>query len=153
MTPLNAPINFIEETWIALNPFSAHQIDIWWMRFATVEHAYQWSKFSDENIRKLIFDSKSPLDAWKIAQQYKSKVIPNFSKDMVMESLFRAKMEQHIDVIETLKLSWSRELLKNVLTDNYWWVGSDWSGQNKMGKLWMKLREEIIQNVTENSQN
>jgi predicted NAD-dependent protein-ADP-ribosyltransferase YbiA (DUF1768 family) len=91
MTSQNAPINFIEETWMALNPFSAHQIDIWWVRFSTVEHAYQWSKFSDENIRKLIFEAKSPIIAWSIAQQYKSEVIPDFSKDTIMESLFRAK--------------------------------------------------------------
>ena len=44
---------------------------------------------------------------------------------------------------EALKESGERELLKVHDTDYYWGTGKDGSGENKMGKIWMKLRSEI----------
>jgi len=61
-----------------------------------------------------------------------------------MEELFRAKLEQHPDIPVILKESGNRELLKVYDTDYYWGTGKDDSGENKMSKLWMKLRDELI---------
>jgi predicted NAD-dependent protein-ADP-ribosyltransferase YbiA (DUF1768 family) len=60
-----------------------------------------------------------------------------------MEQIFRAKLEQHSDVMCVLLPTKSRKLLKVFPTDYYWGTGADGSGQNKMGKLWMKLRDEL----------
>jgi predicted NAD-dependent protein-ADP-ribosyltransferase YbiA (DUF1768 family) len=60
-----------------------------------------------------------------------------------MELIFRAKLEQHADIKNILTESEDRELLKVYATDYYWGTGADGSGQNKMGKLWMKLRDEL----------
>ena len=70
-------------------------------------------------------------------------MISGYDKDFLMEKIFRAKLEQHPDVERVLKLTKSRELLKVFPTDYYWGTGADNSGQNKMGKLWMKLRDEL----------
>ena len=81
--------------------------------------------------------------AWQLGQKYKNDPklsVPDFNKDAVMEELFRAKLAQHPDVAEILKESGSREILKVIDHDYYWGTGKDGSGQNKMGKLWMKLR-------------
>ena len=61
-----------------------------------------------------------------------------------MEELFRAKMEQHPHICDILRASGDRVLLKEISTDAYWGTGPDGSGQNKMGKLWMKLRDELV---------
>ena len=64
-------------------------------------------------------------------------------KDELMEKIFRAKLTQHSDITDILKESGERELLKVYDTDYYWGTGADGSGKNKMGKLWMKLRNEL----------
>lgn len=143
----NSPIFFIEEIWHYLSPFSAHQIEIWGEKFATVEHAYQCAKFLPGTVREEIKNAKSAYSAWQINWKYKSDknlLTPNFDKVKVMEELFRAKISQHPEVLEILKLSGDRGLLKNVEDDYFWGTGKDGSGQNVSGKLWMKIRSEMI---------
>jgi ribA/ribD-fused uncharacterized protein len=137
---------FYEGTSNALSPFSAHQIEIWGQLFPTVEHAYQSSRIVPGPERESIKNARSPLAAWELGQKYKSDpnlLVLDFNKDAVMEELFRAKLAQHSDVLEVLKDSGDREILKVIDHDYYWGTGKDGSGQNKMGKLWMKLRGEF----------
>ena len=47
------------------------------------------------------------------------------------------------DVREVLLATRDRELLKVYDTDYDWGTGADGTGENKMGKLWMKLRDEL----------
>lgn len=142
----NSPIYIIEEIWTYLSPFSAHQIEIWGEKFATVEHAYQSAKFLPGLARDEVKNAKSAYACLQLNRKYKkdeSLLDPNFDKDKIMEELFRAKIAQHPDVLEILKLTGDRGLSKNVESDEYWGVGHDGNGQNKMGKLWMKIREEL----------
>lgn len=140
-------VNIVETRANYLSPFSAHSIHIWGELFPTVEHAYQSAKFIQGEVRESIKHSTSPLEAWRIAQQYKKNtdiLQEDFNKDAVMEELFRAKMDQHPDISLILKeLDWV-EILKVYDTDYYWGTWHDGLGQNKMWKLWMKLREEIL---------
>ncbi len=143
---MSEPINFVESRWQYLSPFSAHRIAIWGEVFATVEHAYQAARILPGPEREAIKQTGSPMDAWREGQKYKHNPAladPNFDKDAVMEELFRAKLAQHADIAEILKESGDRELLKVYPTDYYWGTGADGSGENKMGKLWMKLRGEL----------
>jgi ribA/ribD-fused uncharacterized protein len=141
-----SPIFFIEEIWHYLSPFSAHQIEIWGEKFATVEHAYQSAKFLPGPVREEIKNAPSAYACWKLNWKYKqdkSLLTPSFDKDKVMEELFRAKIAQHTDVLEILKLSGERVLIKNV-EDVYWGVDKDGVGKNMMGKIWMKIRSELL---------
>ncbi|HEY4502407.1 MAG TPA: NADAR family protein [Candidatus Paceibacterota bacterium] len=140
------PINFVENKFHYLSPFSAHRIEIWGEIFPTVEHAYQAARVQNGPERNLIKNAPSPLDAWREGQKYKndpSLQVSSFDKDAVMEELFRAKMSQHPDIVEILKESGDRELLKVYDTDYYWGTGKDGTGKNRMGKLWMRLRSEL----------
>lgn len=140
------PINFIEHIWHYLSPFSAHQITIWDETFATVEHAYHCARYLPGEVRDKIKAASSPMECLTISRQYRNKtelLKPDFNKDEIMETLFRAKLEQHPHVLEILKLTGKRGLLKEIPTDYYWGTGHDGSGENRMGKLWMKLREEV----------
>ena len=140
------PINFLENCFQYLSPFSAHRIEIWGEVFPTFEHAYQASRIKPGPEREAIKNAASPMDAWRESQKHKNDpglMVTNFDKDAVLEELFRAKLAQHPDIAEILKESGDRELLKVYDTDYYWGTGADGSGQNKMGKLWMKLRDEL----------
>lgn len=141
------PINFLENRFMDLSPFSPHQIEVWGEVFPTLEHAYQASRIKAGPQRDEIKSARSPMDAWRVGQKYKNNPelqVENFDKDAVVEELFRAKMAQHPDVVAVLKESKDRELLKVYDTDYYWGTGADGLGENKMGKIWMKLRKEII---------
>jgi predicted NAD-dependent protein-ADP-ribosyltransferase YbiA (DUF1768 family) len=86
------------------------------------------------------------MDAWREGQKYKNSqdlLVDDFDKDEVMERLFKAKLLQHEDIKSVLLATKNRELLKVYDTDCYWGTGVDGTGQNKMGKLWMKLRSEL----------
>ncbi len=146
---MQEPINFIETRFHYLSPFSAHRIEIWGEVFPTAEHAYQASRIIPGPERELIKSAASPKDAWREGQKYYKDLpgyaVPNFDKAAVMEEIFRAKLAQHPEIAEILKESGERELLKVWPTDFYWGTGHDNSGQNVMGKLWMKLRAELNQ--------
>lgn len=141
------PINFIEHLYHYLSPFSAHQIEIWGERFATVEHAYHWAKYVPGPERDAVKNANSAHECLRLSHSYKKNTAilkPDFDKDAVMEALFRAKLVQHPHVAEILKMTGSRVLLKEISEDAYWGTGPDGSGQNVMGKLWMKLRAEMF---------
>ncbi len=146
MLPPLQPINFIEEPFYYLSPFSAHRIELWGETFATAEHAYQASRVIQGPEHEAIKAAPSPLDAWREGQKYKNDpvyLVPNFDKAAVMEEIFRAKLAQHPDIADVLRLSGDRGLLKVWDNDYYWGTGKDGSGQNIMGKIWMKLRDEL----------
>jgi ribA/ribD-fused uncharacterized protein len=138
------PIDFVESRIQDLSPFSPHQVEIDDVLYATAEHAYHALRVVPE-ARQPIMEARSPLDSWRQAQTAKAEgnLIDGYDKDSLMEQIFRAKLEQHSDVKRVLLLTKSRKLLKVFPTDSYWGTGADGAGQNKMGKLWMKLRDEL----------
>lgn len=144
MASMNEPINFVENRFHYLSPFSAHEVEIEGITYKTAEHAYQALRIVPES-RQPIIEAKSPLDAWREGQKAKEdgELEESYDKDALMEKIFRAKLVQHPDIAEILKESGNRELVKVYDTDYYWGTGADGSGQNKMGKLWMKLRDEL----------
>lgn len=141
-----SPINFLENRFMDLSPLSAHRIEIWGEVFATAEHAYQASRITPGPERDTIKNAASPMDAWREGQKWKNDPrlqVPGFDKEATMEEIFRAKMAQHPDIINILRESGEALLIKQIDTDGYWGTGKDGSGENRMGKLWMKLREEL----------
>lgn len=138
------PINFLETRLNDLSPFSAHEVEIEGVVYKTAEHAYHSLRVAPE-LKQKVMAATSPMNAWRVAQECKEsgRILDSYNKDKLMEIIFRAKLEQHQDIKRVLKLTQGRELLKVFGSDYYWGTGADGSGQNKMGKLWMKLRAEL----------
>ncbi len=142
---MSEPINFVETRWTYLSPFSAHEVVIDDVVYKTAEHAYQALRMKPE-AQAEIMDSPSPFEAWRRAQAAKenNQIDESVDKFELMEKIFCAKLEQHNDVREILESTGTQELLKVYDTDYYWGTGADGSGENQMGKLWMKLRAELV---------
>ncbi len=138
------PINFVETRWTYLSPFSAHEVLVREVVYKTAEHAYQALRMM-KSAQSHIAESSSPLEAWRRAQAAKVQGLLDESVDKLalMEEIFRAKLAQHTDVREVLLETGDAELLKVYDTDYYWGTGADGSGENQMGKLWVKLRTEL----------
>ena len=145
-TESTEPINFVETRFMDLASFSAHEVAVEGVVFKTVEHAYQALRIKPGAEREAIMSQRSPMDAWREGQKYKNNqglLIENYDKFAIMEKLCRLKLAQHRDVKNVLLATKDRELQKVYDTDYYWGTGQDGSGENKMGKLWMKLRDEL----------
>lgn len=140
-------ISFLETRFHYLSPFSAHRIEVWGEVFPTVEHAYQAARILPGPERQKIVDAPSPLDAWREGQKYKNTphlLVKSFDKEAVMEELFRAKLAQHLDIAEILRETGDVILVKDHPVDAFWGTGPDGNGENRMGRLWMKLRAELV---------
>jgi hypothetical protein len=138
------PINFLENRFTDLSPFSAHEVELDGVVYKTVEHAYQALR-AIPSAREKIMQARSPMDAWREGQRCKDReeLLEDYDKDVLMERILRAKLEQHEDIRAVLLESDNRELIKVIDSDSYWGTGRNGDGENRMGKIWMKLRVEL----------
>lgn len=142
------PINFLETGFMYLSPFSAHEVEVDGVVYKTLEHAYHALRIKPGPEHDAIVKQSCPRNAWREGQKYKHNpdlLVEGYDKYQIMESLCRAKLAQHTDIREVLLATGDRELLKVYDTDYWWGTGADGSGENNMGKLWMKLRDELKQ--------
>lgn len=69
-------------------------------------------------------------------------------KDMIMEMVIRLKIEQNEDIGSKLLNTGLRPLVEhNTRGDSYWGDGLDGKGMNKLGKILMKIRNEMYENM------
>lgn len=142
-------VNFYENEFYPLSNFSAFQVQWCNAMFPTSEHAYQWSKFlADGNptIAHQIRYAPSAHEAFKIAERNKDLRRSDWdeAKLRIMEAILRAKHEQHEYVRRKLLQTGGRQLVENSWRDDFWGIGPKGDGQNHLGRLWMKIRDEVV---------
>jgi ribA/ribD-fused uncharacterized protein len=139
------PIHFYTPKFYVLNNFSAHAIEFRGKLYPTCEHAYQALKCTDSAGQEAIRNARSPLQAKILANEtYRTAKDPNWDskKVAVVEEILRTKLAQHSEARDALRESGNDEIVEDSPTDYFWGEGADGSGQNVLGKLWMKLRNE-----------
>ncbi|MDP2676169.1 MAG: NADAR family protein [bacterium] len=137
---------FYEYEWYIFSNFASFEVrwcgEIW----KTSEHAYQATKFEDEEIRNKIKNARSAHDAYKLATVvHKDKVRGYWSliKLGVMEEIVRAKLSQYYYIQKKLLETGDRIIVEDSHRDDFWGWGAHKDGSNYLGKIWMKLREEL----------
>ena len=137
-------IYFFTPAYYALDNFSAFTVSIWDETFQTSEHAYQWKKFQNSNpeIAQQILKAKSPSEVKQISDSHKDSVDVNFRKNKleIMNEILRAKYDQHEIVRDLLQKTGDKLIIENSPMDDFWGIGHEGTGQNMLGKLWMKIR-------------
>jgi N-glycosidase YbiA len=139
------PITFYTPEFYVFNNFSAHAIEFGNKLYPTAEHAYQAAKCTDPKGKEEIRHARSPILAKRLANEtYRAARDPNWShkKLAVVEEILRAKLAQHAEAREALRNSGDEEIIEDSPTDYFWGAGADGSGQNMLGKIWMRIREE-----------
>ncbi|MBP9711564.1 MAG: NADAR family protein [Candidatus Pacebacteria bacterium] len=140
-------VYFYTPVFYALDNFSAYVVEIWNKKFPTSEHAYQWKKYADTypDIAEEIFNATSPSQVKKIADAHKAEITPKFHeiKFEIMEEILHAKVAQHEKVRRTLLDTGTREIIENSPVDPIWGIGPEGNGQNMLGKIWTKIRQDI----------
>ena len=131
-----------------LDNFSAFGFEMNGEYFQTSEHAFQYLKFVDTNkeIANKIKESFSPNDARNIAHENKEYRLSNWTdvKYQNMEKVLRLKVEQNPIVKEVLLNTKDYIIAENCIDeDTDWGLDSNNQGDNNLGKIWMKIRDDI----------
>ena len=127
--------------------FSSFVVEWRGVLWYTSEHAYQAAKFTDPDLVSLIQNARSAHDAKRIARFHEDKMRADWDeiKISVMEEIIRQKLRQHPFIQKKLIETGDNQMVEDSPTDSFWGRGPDWNGQNNLGKIWMRLREELKQ--------
>jgi predicted NAD-dependent protein-ADP-ribosyltransferase YbiA (DUF1768 family) len=142
------PINYMDKTW------------------RTTEALFQALRFNDEEIQEAIRNEPSPMGCkmkmktivkqlTKNGELHKRIIEPLSKEDLEnMELCVRLKIEQHDIIKEQLLKTAGYTIYEDVTKrgkkgSNLFWGAlkkedGTWEGENHLGKIWMKIREEII---------
>ncbi len=145
------PVFFYEREFYPFSNFSSFAIEWKGELWMTSEHAYHSEKFNDPAFKLQIKNTRSAHDAFKLANANKEKYRSDWHerKFDVMEAILRAKVAQHPYVKEKLLDTGTREMIEDSWRDALWGWGPNKDGENQLGKLWMKVRADIIKEEME----
>ena len=140
---------------------SDHPVEIDGTKYPSVEHYYQAMKaveFKDEDSLKKIMKTKTSKAVKALGNKVKdyNEEVWKAKQDEVMEKAVRAKFVQHPELREKLVETGDKTIGYADARDLYWSIGtsigldkakspSKWRGQNKLGKILMKLRGVFIE--------
>lgn len=133
--------------WYVFDNFSAFQVEWRGKLYPTAEHAYQAAHFIDTNpeLAEQVRQCTSPQKASDFANNNSKHDDPAWKEKrlFIMEEILAAKLEQHAYVQEKLFETGSMNIVEMNNNDDFWGWGSDKNGQNHLGKIWMKLRDQL----------
>ena len=111
--------------------------------YPTAEHAYQAAKTLDVDARRTIAALATPGEAKSAGRKLKLRDDWETAKFVVMEDVVRLKFTTHADLRAKL-LATGDGLLEegNTWGDRVWGIYQG-SGENRLGKILMKVRDEL----------
>lgn len=140
-------IGFYPREFYVFDNFSSFQVDYRGRRWPTSEQAYQASHFFDTapDLAEEIFNARSAHDAYKIAKANADKASSDWHeiKVDIMYEICRLKLLQNPYVKDKLRKSGDLEIVEDSPKDDFWGWGPKRDGRNELGKIWMRLREEL----------
>ena len=129
--------------------FSPHDIVMGQLRWPTSEHYYQAQKFIGTEYQPVICEkirqAPTPEDAAALGRD-RSRVIRSDwdqAKCQVMYEAVKTKFSKHPKIKAVLLDTGREDIIEDSPTDYYWGCGEDKSGENHLGKILMRVREEL----------
>ena len=140
-------VGFYPREFYCLDNFSPFAVRYDGELYATAEAAYQGQKFyyTHPEIEEQIRFATSPHDAKRIADEHRELCRPDWDelKQLIMEDILRGKLSQHAYVRKKLLETGDMPIVEDSPYDYFWGIGFDRTGENHLGKIWMKLRAEL----------
>ncbi len=130
-----------------LSNFFPCSIDIYGRQFKSSEHAYQYRKAVENyewDLAEEIVNAPTALKAKQISNKIKDGTSTQWDsiKEGVMYEVLQCKAQQCSIFRNTLQCTVGNYLAENT-SDMYWAIGSNGKGQNRLGHLLMKLRDQV----------
>jgi ribA/ribD-fused uncharacterized protein len=113
--------------------------------YPTVEHFFQAMKTTDPAERAKILATKTAGEAKKIGKTVTLRKNWNQIREEVMETGLRAKFQQNPELKKRLIDTGDVNLIEGNTWGDTFWGEVDGKGQNKLGKLLMKIRDELME--------
>ena len=142
-------IGFYPREFYPLDNFSSFKVEYNGYLYSSAEEAFQTNLFIDEypEIADKIKKSHSAHEAQKIRFENEEKIKLSSNEMLeLMEKILRCKIEQNPYVLKKLLETKDYTIVEDSPKDDYWGWGINRDGENQLGKLWMKLREEYKRN-------
>ena len=140
-------IGFYPREFYPLDNFSSFKVEWNGYLYSSLEEAYQAASFmgSSEELVEKVKKSHSADEAQRIAYANRDKQRKDWNevKLSIMEELLRLKIEQNPYVKNKLLQPENYTIVEDSPKDSFWGWGPNRDGENQLGKLWMKLREEL----------
>lgn len=114
----------------------------WWN---TTEASYQAQKTNVESEVLAIQQAEKPMQARNLGQKVSLRENWDMIKDRIMYECVLAKFLQHSDLRKQLMETGDEELVEDTKSTNdmYWGCGTDGTGRNELGKILMRIRQEL----------
>ena len=115
----------------------------------STEHYFQAQKFVGTPYLEVIRGFSSAREAFQLSRDpavsWWRRSDWDAVKDDIMLKALRCKFAQHLDLRKMLWETGDKELIEHTTNDSYWADGGGHGkGQNKLGKLLMKVRDDIV---------
>lgn len=145
---LGKVVGFYDREFYCFSNFSSFAVKWKGKLWPTSEHAYQAAHFfkTAPALANKIHKAKSAYEAYKLANLYADKDQENWNeiKITIMEDIVRHKLKQHSYIMHKLMQTGKRLIVEDSPKDAFWGWGPKRDGRNELGKIWMKLRDEIM---------
>ena len=135
----------VNERYGEFSNFAPYPVKLNGKEWPTSEHYFQAQKFAgteyEEEIRLIEF----PMVAARMGRTRSLPLREDWEqvKDDVMYEVVKAKFTQHLNLRSLLLSTDDAKLIEHTKNDNYWADGGDGSGKNMLGKILMRVREEL----------
>ena len=143
---MNEVIGFYPREFYPLDNFSSFKVEVDGYLYASLEEAFQSSLFLPDypDISERIKKSHSAHEAQKIMFENIDKVkYSNKEQVKIMEKLLKLKVDQNPYVKKKLLETKDYTIVEDSPKDDFWGWGPNRDGNNELGKLWMKIREDL----------
>ncbi len=125
--------------------FSPHGFEIDGVYWPTVEHYFQAQKFAGTDYAEQIRRAKTPKMAKSLGRKRDWPLRPDWESvkiDMMRRAVLR-KFETHADIRAVLLATGDEDLIENAPNDYFWGAGRFGTGQNRLGKILMEVRQML----------
>lgn len=114
-------------------------------RYPSVEHAYQAAKTLDKAAQRAIRFAEKPGQAKKLGKKVEMRPDWDQIKLQVMEDLTRQKYNRNPELKAKLLATGDADLQEgNTWNDTFWGINvKTGEGENNLGKILMKVRDEL----------
>lgn len=125
--------------------YSLHGFEIDGTYWRTVEHFFQAQKFAGTDHETVIHRARTPGDAKELGRTTKYPLRTDWEsvKDSIMFRAVLRKFQTHYDIRRRLLDTDNEDLVESAPGDYYWGCGADGTGQNKLGKILMAVRDAL----------
>lgn len=129
----------------AFSNFAAYPIVMRGVEWRTNEHYFQGQKFAGSEHEEAIRRVASPAVAARMGRSRQRPLRPDWEavKDDIMLDALRAKFMQHPALARLLLGTGDAPIVEHTARDRYWGDGGDGSGKNMLGRLLMRVRDEL----------